>query len=125
VQGEGKTRSRGFGPVQWVIAAALVLTAAFTVYKVFRLTGAIRDWDRTEQMSVRPWMRPGRVARIHRVPVEVVNEAIGLPRDARDRRSLAEIAASQGRSFPELRDSLENKLLEQQTLGPPKKEGPP
>ena len=54
-----------------MMAAALVLAAGFTVYKIFRLTGAVRDWDRTEEIGIRPWMRPRRVARIHRVPVEL------------------------------------------------------
>ena len=125
--GLGSTRSRGFGPLQWLIAAAFVLAAAFTVYKIFRLTGAVRDWDRTEEIGIRPWMRPRRVARIHRVPVEMVNEAIGLPANARDRRSIAEIAASQNRSFADLRQALENKLIENKVLGPspPRLEGPP
>lgn len=122
----GTTRARGFGPLQWLIAVALVLAAGFTVYKIFRLTGAIRDWDRSEQMAVRPWMRPARVARIHRLPVAVVNKAIGLPPETRDRRSLVEIAASQNRSFEDLRQTLENKLIENEAIGParPETEGP-
>ena len=125
MQGEAGTSKRAFGPLQWLMVVAIVLAAVFTVYKIFRLTGLIRDWDRREAVVVKPWMRPARVARIHRVSLDVVNEAVGLPPDARDGRSLAEIAASQGRSFPELRDALENKLIEHKTLGPAEPEGSP
>jgi acyl-CoA dehydrogenase family protein 9 len=46
---------------------------------------------------------------------------------ARRELSLAEIAASQNRSFADLRQALENKLIENKVLGPspPRLEGPP
>jgi hypothetical protein len=41
------------------------------------------------------WMRVGYVAHSHDVPLPVLNQAIGLTADARDRRPLTEIARSQ------------------------------
>ena len=57
-------------------------------------------------------MRIGFVANSYNVPPPVLERAIGIAPDARDRRPLGDIAESQGRSFEELKADLERAIAE-------------
>ncbi len=95
-------RTRHFGARQWLAIAALVFVLLFTAYHAFQAGRRLIYWNQPQQISVRGWMTVSYVAKAQRVPAVVLNEAIGLPRGARDGRPLSRIAAEQNRTFDEI-----------------------
>jgi hypothetical protein len=94
---------------KWIFAA-FVLTLAFTGFQVFRTVQFGVYWRQHRDEPIAGWMRVGYVANSHQVPRPILDQALGLPPDARDRRPLAEIARAQDRPFEEIKADLEEAI---------------
>lgn len=60
-------------------------------------------WSQHRDEPIGAWMTIGYVANSYGVDIAPLRQAVGLLPNERDRRTLAEIAAAQGRSFETLR----------------------
>jgi hypothetical protein len=80
------------------LAAAFALALALTVAFGARTFVRAIYWSAHHQDPIAAWMPIGYVAQAYDVPPDVLLEAVGLPAGARDRRPIAEIAATTGRS---------------------------
>jgi hypothetical protein len=115
-----------FGWWQWTLTAvfllAVVLAALFTV----RTVAYTLYWREHREQPIERWMTVGYVAHSYGLPREVLEEALGLPPSApplrADRRPLAEIAESQGKTFEQVKATL---LQAIERARPPVPSGPP
>lgn len=114
---------KGFNRQQWLILAALVLVLAFTCFQIFRTVQRANYWRQHRDEPIAGWMRIGYVANSYHVPPPVLNQAIGLPAEARDRRPLSKIAESQNRPFEELKADLEKAVNDFRLKHPPEPGG--
>ena len=110
---------KGLSRRRQLVLAAFVLVLGFTGFQIFRTAQHAIYWRQHHDEPIAGWMRVRYVANSYRVPLPVLNEAIGLPADARDRRPLTEIARSQNRSFNEIKSKLEKAIKEFRTSHPP------
>ena len=109
-----------------LVLAAFVLVLGFTGFQVFRTVQRASYWRQHRDEPIAGWMRAGFVANSYKVPLPVLNQAIGLPADARDRRTLTEIAKAQDRPFEEIKADLENAINDfRSTREPPDARGGP
>ena len=102
----------GYGPKQWIVLVALLFVLGWTTYYTVRIVRFVANTRQQEEGPIRGWMSVKYVAHTHHVPVSVLNEAVGLPADATDRRPLREIARSQNRSLEELQIALSNAIVD-------------
>lgn len=102
-----------------MLLAALVLALGFTGFQIFRTVQRAYYWRQHRDEPIAGWMRAGFVANSYGVPIRVVNQAIGLPADARDRRPLTEIAQEQDRSIEEVKANLESAINDFRTTPEP------
>jgi len=115
-----------FGWWQWTLAGvfllAVILAALFTV----RTVAYTLYWREHREQPIERWMTVGYVAHSYGLPREVLEEALGLPPSApplrTDRRPLAEIAESQGKTFEQVKATL---LQAIERARPPVPSGPP
>jgi hypothetical protein len=91
---------------RWLLAA-FVVAALATAFIGGRLVVRAVYWSQHQDEPIRGWMSVGYVARSYRVEREPLFDALGLPPEARDRRTLQEIAADQGRPLTEVEADLE------------------
>ncbi len=84
-----------------VIMAAFLLMSVLTLALILRLVVSIAYWSTHRNLPVEGWMPLGYVSRSHDVPVEQLRRIADLPSDVRDRRTISEIARSQGKTTPE------------------------
>ena len=110
---------KGFSRKQWPILAAFVLGLVFTSFQIFRTVQRASYWRQHRDEPIAGWMRIGYVANSYHVPPQVLQEAIGLPPNVPDRRSLTEIAKSQNRSFETLKAELEKTIRDFRATRPP------
>lgn len=110
---------------QLMILVALLLVLSFTGFQIFRTVQRASYWRQHRDEPIAGWMRAGFVANSYKVPIRVVNQAIGLPADARDRRPLTEIAKMQNRSFEEIKADLERAINDFRTIREPSPRGGP
>lgn len=103
---------------QWLVLGALIFVLGMGAYYTIRVVRFAAYSRQNEDAPIRGWMKVGNVARSHRVPVTVLNDAIGLPADSNDRRPLVEIAKSQNRSFDELQVALSNAIVDYRASHP-------
>ena len=90
---------------------ALIAALLFTGYFAFRAANGVLYWKIEGQTQVRGWMTVPYVARRNRVPISVLNQALGLAADAEDKRPLARIARSQNVPLEELESKLNSAIL--------------
>lgn len=96
--------------MQWLIIGAFLLALALTSVYSYRTYQRAVFWREHRDEPISGWMRVGFVANSYKVPLPVLNNAIGLPPDARDQRPLSKIASDSGRTFDELRTELEKTI---------------
>lgn len=101
---------KGLSRWQRFALAALILVLGFTGFQIFRTVQRAAYWREHRDEPIAGWMRIGFVANSYHVPPPVLNRAIGLPEDVRDRRPLSEIARSQNRPFAQLKAELEKAI---------------
>lgn len=116
---------KGFSLKQWLVLGAFVLVLGFTGFQVVRTVRFALYWQDHRDEPIEGWMRIGYVANSYQVPRPELFQAVGLPTDARDRRPLAEIAESQGRSFDEVKAEIERAIREFRAGHPPRNGGGP
>lgn len=104
---------------QWLVLGALIFVLAMGAYYTFRVVRFAVYSRQSGEAMIRGWMSVRYVANTNRVPVTVLNGAIGLPADAADRRPLREIARSQNRSFEEIQVALANAIADYRASHPP------
>jgi hypothetical protein len=117
---------------RWLLIAAIVLAVAFSV---FQLVGAARQLSRVvghRQDSIAPWMTIGHVARLHRVPPDKLEQALGLEVGSAGRKPLGGIAREQHLSFEAFQTRVQAAIDKlggidpgPQPPGPPPPEPPP
>jgi hypothetical protein len=88
------------GRPPWWLLLVFTLVLLMTLLFAVRVARHVRSG--APPTDVRAWMNIPHIARSHRVPVELLNEAVGLPPDAFDRRPLMELARDQNRPVEEL-----------------------
>ncbi len=134
-----KTRIRSvvatFGWWQWLLAAVFVVALVGAGLFAVRTVRFAIYWRTHHNQPIERWMTLNYIAHSYTVPREVLEEALGLPPStglARpDRRPLAEIATSQGKTFDQLKATLlaaidRARPPEPPKIGPaPPKEPPP
>jgi hypothetical protein len=84
----------------WWLPLVFTLVLLTTLLFAVRVARHVRSGG--PAADVRAWMNIPHIARTHRVPVALLNQAVGLPPDAFDRRPLMELARDQGRPVEEL-----------------------
>lgn len=105
---------RKFNRVQKLILAVFLVALLFTGYQIFRSVRQTIAWREQRNETIGGWMRIDNLARARGVPSPVLYEALGLPPDSPDRRTLFEIARSQNRSMEEIRTLLQNAITREQ-----------
>jgi hypothetical protein len=118
-----RQKLKNFSRRQWLILAAFLLVVAFTGFQIFRTVKRANYWRQHQDEPIAGWMRVGYVANSYHVPPPVLNRAIGLAPEARDRRPLKEIAESQNRPFEELKAELEKAIADFRKTNPPPEKG--
>lgn len=108
-------------PRHWLIIALTVAVAAAGLMTLHTVRHAIRVRRATEPL--RPWMSIPYIARSHRVPIEILYQAAGLPADRRDHRPIGRIARQQGRPVDELIARLETAIAHARVRNPPSMNG--
>jgi membrane protein DedA with SNARE-associated domain len=93
------------------MALALLLSVVFTVFFAMQAFLPAVHWRRHEHERIRPWMSVGYIARSHRVPPNVLYDALGLSVRP-DRRPIRAIARSQQRPVDEVIDTLHAAISE-------------
>ncbi len=110
-----------FGWRQRLLVALLILALLAAALFAVRTVRVALYWPQHRDEPIERWMPVNYVAHSYDVPPEVLWAALGLPAERRrDFRPLGEIATAQGRSFEEVRASLEDAIARaRQTTGPP------
>lgn len=103
-----------FNRVQKLILGVFLVALLFTGYQIFRTVRQTIAWREQRNESIQGWMRIDNLARAQGVPPSVLYEALGLPSDSLDKRSLFEIARTQNRSMEEIRSLLQNAIIQEQ-----------
>ncbi|MGE0232849.1 MAG: hypothetical protein AB7O39_13195 [Flavobacteriaceae bacterium] len=85
-----------------LLVGGFVLASLAGILLAVRLVFSVIYWTAHANLPPAPDMPIGYIARSHDVPVRDLREAAGLAPDIRDRRTVAEIAASQGITPEEL-----------------------
>ena len=111
------------GRQQWFVLAGLLLVLLFTGFFAVRTVQRAAYWHHHRDERIRPWMSIGYIARSHRVPPQVLYEALGLPPKP-DRRPLKAIAREQNRPVDDLIFVLE-KAIADERLNNSMRPGPP
>jgi hypothetical protein len=84
----------------------LLLIALLAIIGALTVNFAVRAFDHGRQFRARPdepiqpWMTIPYIAHARRVPPDTIQTTLGLPAQPPDRRTLSEIAAAQGLSWP-------------------------
>jgi hypothetical protein len=86
------------------LAFALAITGTFVF--AFRAGKQVRRIHSAND-PIRPWMSVPFIAHMRHVPAPVLFQAIGLPPDPHDRRSLHHLARDLHRSVPDLTAQLQ------------------
>jgi membrane-associated protein len=102
---------KSLSPKQWLMALALLLTLAFTVFFAVQAFLPAALWRRHEDERIRPWMSVGYIARSHHVPPPTLYDALGIAGKP-DRRPIRAIARSQQRSVDDVIDTLRERIAE-------------
>lgn len=102
-----------------MFAVALLLTLLFAV----RVMRHIRSGGPPQ--DIRAWMSIPHIARSQRVPVALLNEAVGLSPDAFERRPLVELAQEQERPVEELIAALKAAIIQARQPPLPPSSPPP
>jgi hypothetical protein len=105
---------RKFNRVQKLILGVFLVALLFTGYQVFRTVRQTIAWREQRNETIQGWMRIDNLARAHNVPPLALYEALGLPPDSSDKRTLFEIARSQNRSMEEIKTLLQNAIIKEQ-----------
>jgi hypothetical protein len=116
---------RGFNRRQWLIVAAFACVLLFTGYEIWRSVTYTMYWQQHRDVPIAGWMTIGYISHSYHVPPPVLNEAAGLPPDARDHRPLRAIAKSQNRNVEELIGNLKSAVEREREIHPPPLEIPP
>lgn len=86
-------------------------------------------WRLHHREPIERWMPIGYIAHSYDVPPDVLERALGMPErrpPARpDRRPIGDIATSQGKSFDEVKATLQNAIANWKPPPPPDKSGDP
>ena len=98
---------RGFSVA---LLAAFVLTAGISSFLAVRLAVRTIYWSSHQDEPIEEWMPLGYVAHSHGVSPILLQTALGLAVGVRDRSPLGEIARKQGKSFEEVRRTLEEAI---------------
>lgn len=94
----------------WILAIAFAVSLGATGFFATRFVVHAIYWSQHRDEPIAPWMTVGYVARSYDIAPLVLQEALGLVPGVRDRRTLGEIAASQGREFDAVRSALERAI---------------
>lgn len=112
-----------FGWWQWLLAAvffAALVAAGLFAARTVRYT---LYWAQHRNEPIERWMPVNYVAHSYDVPPEVLWNALGLPPArppfAAARRPLSEIAAAQGKTFEQVKATLEQAIAVARAAGPP------
>lgn len=108
-----------FGRRQWILLVLFLLTLTVTGLFATRAIRRAAYWRDHRDETIRPWMSVGYVANSYRVPRPVLNQAIGIEPNIRDRRPLREIAAQQKRPVSTLISELSQAIDEHRKAHPP------
>ncbi|WP_105374933.1 MULTISPECIES: hypothetical protein [Neorhizobium] len=92
------------------LLAAFTLTAGISGFLAVRLAVRTIYWSSHQDEPIEEWMPLGYVANSHGVSPILLQTALGLPAGVRDRSPLGEIARKQGKSFAEVRRTLEEAI---------------
>jgi hypothetical protein len=107
-----------------LIIGAFVIALAITSVFALRVSRRMDDFRRGGGAPpIAPWMNIPHVARIHRVPPEILYDALDLPHT--EMRPLAAIARSQGRDMGALIADLAQAIEEFSQLRAPPPPDPP
>lgn len=97
---------------QWLIFALFLLVAGFTLSKSVHTVREVIYWQAHQDESIRGWMSVGYVAHSYRVPAEVLSLSLGLSLKQPDKRPLRKIATIQHRSMKEIKEILQNAIIQ-------------
>jgi hypothetical protein len=93
---------------------------AVTLFFAVRLVVHAVYWDRHQDMALEPWMTIGQVAQSYRVERDALAAAVGVDPALRERLTIAEIAARDGRSVEAVATDLRAAIAteRQEAAGP-------
>lgn len=95
------------GPARPFLIAAFLMASLIAAGFALKTTVRLVQWVRYAEEPIQPWMTVGFVAHVRDVDPRRLAAALGLPDDRRDRRTLAEIAAAEGRPVTEMTAKVE------------------
>lgn len=115
--GERKTLK---GEDYLLVRRRLLMAAAFVLSLVVIVVFGIRAFHQAPRKKsserIRPWMSLKYVARAHRVPPQILYEALDLPPKTQDKRSIKQIARAQNLPVEEviivIQKAIEQKAIE-------------
>jgi hypothetical protein len=108
-----------------LLLVALVLVSLATVNFALRVYRHSHRIAEHRDQPIQGWMNIPFISHTYHVPPEVIQDAIGLPREQRDRRPLRVIAAQQGRPLEELILAVTEAILAARAPQPPRPPEPP
>jgi hypothetical protein len=100
-----------------LLIAAFALSIAVTI--IFGVRAFHQAPHKKVDQRIRPWMSVKYVARAHRVPPQVLYEALALPPAPRDKRSIKQIARAQNLPVEEVIIALQKAIERAQPLSSP------
>jgi hypothetical protein len=93
-----------------LLALAFALAATVTVAIGVRFVASTIYWSQHRDEPIQPWMTVGMVARSYDVPRDRLAAVAGVDPEARDRRTLAEIASARGLPVSDLVAALQAEI---------------
>jgi hypothetical protein len=112
-----------FGWWQWTLAAVFVLAVVLAGLFTVRTVTYTLYWRSHQNEPIERWMTVGYIAHSYGLPREVLEEALGLPPSRpplrADRRPLSEIATAQGKTFDQLKTTLQDAIAKARPPVPP------
>jgi hypothetical protein len=109
----------------------LVLLVALVLVSLATATFAVRVYHHSHRIAehrdqqIQGWMNIPFISHSYHVPPELIHDALGLPREQRDRRPLRAIAAEQGRPLEELILAIAEAIQAARAPAPPLPPQPP
>lgn len=94
----------------WLLLGLFLVAAAASSFFAGRLYERARHWAVQQDEPITGWMSLPYVAHAYQVPAELLHQALGLPPELPDRRSLADIATERRVPLDALRLRLEHAI---------------
>lgn len=108
-----------------VLLALFLIAAASSSFFAGRVYERAQHWSPGQDEPIAGWMSLAYVAHAYQVPSELLHEALALPPQPPDRRSLTDIATERNLPLEALRLRLEHAIAQSRTTPAAKAQGEP